>query len=428
VARALAEVSARSIRQLARSKWQSSGLSDQHARRLKFRALNADEVVKLNPRFHEAGALHIPYFDLEGKQTKFYRIRYLEKLPGPAGQVEKPQRYDQLPVLQEAYYPPLKNWHEISKNPKVSVAITEGELKAACATAHGIPMIALGGVYSFMSSKRGITLLPSMKQWEWKDRQVYVVYDNDLKNNPDVLDAQHRLSQVLLAEGRASLYIAIPASAQKMGVDDFIVKHGAKEFIDLFDKAEPFPEADALWKMNSEVVFIKKMDSVVERENNLLMYPDPFVRHVYANRFYMQQTEKGSGKNRHVVLEKAPLAERWLKWEHRAELWDVAYEPGQSKIINGMWNLWSGWGVTPKKGTVEPWTWLLDFLFVQRQAGAPVLRAVVRLPDPKSRGQTLHGGAALEPHQAVGEVDDSDSAIKDLWRERGDGQRQRTEI
>lgn len=357
----------RTPKHLARSKWQSSGLTDHHARRSGFRALSAAQVKALSSRFHGAAALLIPYFTLAGKRTQFYRIRYLEKLPGAAGVVENPQRYDQLPVLQEAYYPPLFDWQKIAEDPKINIAITEGELKAACACANKIPMMALGGVYSFMSGKRGIELLPSMKEFVWKDRMVYITYDNDVAHKPQVMRAQRLLSQRLLSEGARIKYVSIPPGPAK-GVDDYIVKHGAKAFVNLIDKALPFTESQALWGLNEEVVLIKKIDVVVERTTDLLMYPDQFMRHTYANRHYMQQIEKGSGKNAHVVLEETRLAPRWVEWEHRAELWDLSYDPGQPKVVNDKtWNLWPGWGVTPKRGDVRPWMWLLDFLFANDQ-------------------------------------------------------------
>jgi hypothetical protein len=227
VARAIADVERRTIKQLMVADLAKSGLVP-HARRLAVRALEAGEVKARWSGFHEAGAMLIPYWTLDGKPTKFFRVRYLEKLPGADGAARNPQRYDQMPVLQEVYYPPLlkKPWCEIAKNVEVGVAITEGEKKAACACAHGIPMMALGGVYSFMSSKRAIDLLPSMREFVWKERQVYIVYDNDLVSNPDVLRAQHVLSQRLLAEGAKIRYISIPKSRSKGSVDDYIVAHG----------------------------------------------------------------------------------------------------------------------------------------------------------------------------------------------------------
>lgn len=355
----------RSIQQLAVAKWRASALDEGHARKLRFRALSAAQVRAKNAKFHEAGALLIPYWTLDGKPTKFFRIRYLEKLPGAAGVVEKPQRYDQLPVLQEAYFPPLldQTWRKVAKDPSIPVAVTEGELKAACASAQGLPMMALGGVYSFMSGKRAVDLLPSLKEFNWKDRTTYIVYDNDLVNNPDVLRAQHLLSQRLLAEGAKINYISIPPGPEK-GVDDYVVKHGWEAFSALLDKAEPFLEGEALWKLNGEVVYIKGVDAVIERETHMVIDTDRFVRHVYANRHYFEQIEKGSGKNKHVVLEKASLAKRWVEWEQRAELQELCYEPGQPRVVSDRaWNMWDGWGVEPKRGQISQWHWLMEFLF-----------------------------------------------------------------
>lgn len=352
---------------LAQSSWVASGLSDAHAKRLGFKQVNART---LDAKFHDVQALHIPYFDLQGKKTKFYRVRYLEQLPGVAGVVAKPQRYDQLAVMQEAYFPPLlkASWLKISQDSDISICFTEGEKKAACACANGIPMIALGGVYSFMSSKNGVDLLPLLKQFKWKERKIYIAYDNDITQKPEVMEAQRRLSQALLALGAKISYVAIPPGPEK-GVDDFIVKFGAKAFGELIEKAEPFLEGDALWKLNEEVVFIKNdgVPIVVERASSMTMNVEVFQRAVYANRHYMQQLQKGSGKTAHVILEKTQLAPRWIQWEHRAELGKLVYEPGHQKVYQGKhfkgWNTWDGWGLAPKKGNVQPWHELLDFLF-----------------------------------------------------------------
>lgn len=364
MARPTADGRARTIHQLVEIKYQSSGLTVLHARKLRLKALTASQVHALSPKFHAAGALQIPYFDLHGRPTKFYRVRYLEKLPGVAGLVEKPQRYDQLPIMQEVYYPPLlkSSWSAIAKDPKVSVAITEGELKAACACAHGVPMMALGGVYSFMSGKRSLDLLPSMKEFNWSERQAYIVFDNDVSTKPEVLRAQIILSQRLLALGARISFISIPPGPEK-GVDDFIVKFGAAAFAGLIERADPFLEAQALWELNSEATYIKKINVVIELETGLIMDPESFKRHRYVDRFYMKSVERGTGKNKHVVLEQEPLAPRWMEWAHKSKLWDLTYEPGQSRIYKNSWNAWTGWGVTPKKGDVRPWTWLLDFLF-----------------------------------------------------------------
>jgi len=367
VSSALVDVEKRTIRHLAQSDWARSGITDAAAKRLGFKPLGPQHVAKLSPRFHLVGALYIPYFDLNGNRSRFYRIRYLERLPGAAGAAVKPQRYDQLPVMQEVYYPPLLEdlWSSIAARPEVAVCVTEGEKKAACACLNGIPMMALGGVYSFMSQRRGIDLLPSLQQFQWKERKVYIVYDNDITHKIEVMKAQRALAQRLLAEGARIAFVNIPPGPEK-GVDDYIVKHGAAAFSELINNAQPFTEGDALWKMNEDVVYVRTTDIVVERSTNLRMEPGRFMRHTYANKFFMQQVIKGSGKNEHVTLEKANLAPRWMEWEHRAELSSLAYEPGKSKVIDGeAWNTWNGWGCAPRRGDVGPWKWLMEFLFMK---------------------------------------------------------------
>lgn len=358
----LVEVQHQTIKHLARRKWQSSGLSDKAAKKLALKGLNADQVQALGAKFHAAGALHIPYFDLRGAQTKFYRLRYLERLPGAAGASEKPQRYDQLPVLQEAYYPPLLDWSAIAKDPTKPIAVTEGELKSGSACAQGVTMMALGGVYSFMAAKRGIDLLPSMKEIIWAERVTVIIYDNDVVTKPEVMEAQNRLAARLTQEGARVYFAAIPEGPAK-GVDDLIVAKGVKALKEVLADAVPYQDGAALWALNTEVVYLKKPNIVVERDTCLLMDPDRFQRHQYADRTYSRNIIKGSGKAAHNVLETVHLAANWMEWPHRSKLWDLTYAPGQPRVTANSWNGWEGWGLKPKQGDITPWNNLLDFLF-----------------------------------------------------------------
>lgn len=364
MARREADVDTRTVQQLAQASWQASGLSDAQARRLGFRALSAGQVKNLAAKFHDAGALYIPYFDLSGKRTKFFRLRYLERLPGAAGVTEKPQRYDQLPVMQEAYFPPLlkRAWKELAQDNEVALCITEGEKKAACGCARGIPTLALGGVYSFMSSKRGVDFLPALEQFNWQDRKVFVVYDNDITHKLPVMQAQKALADQLTARGARVFFANLPPGPAK-GMDDYIVQFGTNKFQEILDQAEPYAACEALWQLNSEVCFVKQMGAIIERASNTVMRSHEFIHAHYANRHYAEPQEKGNGKNRHIVLVKKPLAPAWIQWEKRAELEKLTYQPGQDKIVAGAWNTWNGWGVKPKRGDISPWIWLLDFLF-----------------------------------------------------------------
>lgn len=66
------------IEELARKKWESSGLNATHAKKLRLRAISADEVQRLGIEPAWAG-LHIPYFDENGRETEFCRVRFFDE-------------------------------------------------------------------------------------------------------------------------------------------------------------------------------------------------------------------------------------------------------------------------------------------------------------------------------------------------------------
>ncbi len=211
---------------LAANKYKSSGLGDSDAR-----ALGLKPVVsarELCTSFHPVAALKIPYFDFACKPTQFYRIRYLDKLPGFAGQAAKPQRYAQAPgTLNEVYLPPLMDWKAVRDDPAKLIVITEGELKAACAVQRGYNCIGLGGVDVWRSKKQGFDLLPQLAQIQWKGREVWIVFDSDCATNPSVKKARDRLAAKLGAHGANVFGINLPAGPKddKVGLDDFLIRY-----------------------------------------------------------------------------------------------------------------------------------------------------------------------------------------------------------
>lgn len=356
--------------QLARAKWASSGLTDEHARQLGLQALTGEDTAALASNFHKVAALLIPYWDLTGKPTKFFRIRYLTELPGFAGVVTKPQRYAQpAGTLNEVYLPPLfkSKWKDIASNSEVPIYLTEGELKAASACARGLACIGLGGVDVWRSSKRGIELLPTLAAFEWHDREVTIVYDSDAATNENVVRAQRQLARELLNRGAMPRIASLPPGAEgkKQGLDDYLVANSAEDLAELLAEAPPFGEAEALWSLNEEVAYIRNPGLVVVRETGQKVAPAAFAQHMYANRHYFESkvTKKGPPK-----IERKPLAPRWISWERRFELERVTYAPGQPQLYGNEWNTWPGWGVQPKRGSVAPWRWLLDYLFQNESA------------------------------------------------------------
>jgi hypothetical protein len=365
---------------LARAHWQASGLTDEHAKKLRFRPLAANETTELNPKFHAVRALHIPYFDLSGKPTEFFRIRYLEKLPGFAGLAEKQQRYAQpAGTLNEAYFPPIldQSWTDIATDTSVTIHISEGEKKSSAACAHGLATIGLGGVDVWLSTKREIPMLPALAKIKWQNRQVVIIYDSDAASNPNVVRAQLKLAKELTSRG-AHMSIASLPPAEKcrkggkgsyckedlscgcQGLDDFLVAEGEPALAEVLKNAPGFPESEALWELNEEIVYVLNPGFVVVKETGFKLDPNRFVAHAYANRHYMAGEATKDGN---TVLKKKRLAPRWIEWEHRHELEAMTYAPGRPTVTDGRLNSWPGWGCAPIKGDIAPWHWLLDFIF-----------------------------------------------------------------
>lgn len=349
---------------LSRAKWQSSGLTDAHAKKLRFRPLTGEETAGLG-KFHAVRSLHIPYFDLKGKPTDFFRIRYLEKLPGFAGLAEKPQRYAQPSgTLNEVYLPPLLpvDWEDVAGDTSVTIYITEGELKAAAACAHGLATIGLGGVDVWRSTKREVTFLPVLEKIKWNNRNVVIVYDSDAATNPNVVRAQRKLAHELVERGALPAVAALPPGPDgaKQGLDDFLVAKGPEALTMILKDAPAFPEAEALWQLNEEVAYVTDPGIVIVKATGQRLDPGSFVAHAYANRHYMATETNKEGV---PIFKKKKLAPRWVEWEHRHELQGITYAPGKPQIHDGQWNAWPGWGCEPVKGDISPWHWLLDFVF-----------------------------------------------------------------
>lgn len=356
---------------LARAKWASSGLSDDDAAKLRFRVLSPEETAAAVGAKHALPSLLLPYFNLDGTEAEFYRVRFLaQPTTGFGAQVAKPQRYAQRPgSFIGVYFPPVVDWAKVALDSAEDLVITEGELKAACACVHGVACLGLGGVDSWRSAKRCVDMLPVLKEIKWTGRNVCIAYDSDAATNPDVLRAQRQLAEELLERGAVIRVASLPPSAAgvKQGLDDFIVAHGREAFLDLVSDAEATPEAQALHEFNTEVCYVKTPGVIYERLRGTCIAPGAFTAHAYANRVittFIPAEKEGERPKR----KKVPLAERWLKWPARYEVERMTYRPGQPAVSvdekgRAEINAWGGWGCEPVAGDVGPWTWLLDQAF-----------------------------------------------------------------
>lgn len=342
-----------------------SGLTKEHAKKLALRLLEPTATKALAPHFHKQAAIRIPYFSPDGKPTSFYRLRYLGKAPGFEGQSEKPQRYAQAKdTINEVYLPPLleQEWFKVMADKNVPIVFTEGEFKAACGCANGFPVIGLGGVDVFRSRKHQMSdLLPILADIEWKGRDVYIVWDSDVAIKEGPIKAQHALAYRLLKRGAIPHLLGLPSdpALDKVGLDDFLVRHGSEAFQTLLDESPQWEESEALWLMNEECVAVVDPPLIIGRrpkeEQDLYMAPRMFADYQFANKTVMVD---GQAKS---------VAKEWLKWPQRFQVERMVYQPGQPRMSGGKWNTWRGWGVEARAGDVKPFHDLVDFLF-QRES------------------------------------------------------------
>lgn len=351
-------------RALMLEKLETACLDADDAKLLRIKPADPQELAALE--FPVKQAMELPYFDAAGGLTGFKRWRYLEDTRSPLMQKtdKKPMRYIQAGgTVSEVYLPPIVDWAAIQKDPAVQIAITEGELKAACATKHAMPCIGLGGVYSFKSTKKKLPLLPIFYDFVWKDRYVMMAYDSDAHSNPMVVKARSELCQELLALGALPYIVNITAADDnsKRGLDDLVYQEGAAELVALISEAEAFAPSAALHQLNTELVYVKDPGMVVVLESGLKMRASDFVNHAYSNRHYWEELLTPQGEPKMV---KKKAANGWLEWAFRLELERIVYAPGGPKITDAAeYNIWAGWGCEPKKGDIKPWRDLLDHLF-----------------------------------------------------------------
>ena len=339
-----------------------SGLDAADAKLLGITPLDRAATAKLFPGYSAAG-FKLPYYDVNGAQRKdVYRVRLLESPVGSFA-TTKPLRYLQPKgSTPAAYFPRSTDWAVIAKDPTKRIVITEGEKKSACATKHGHPCIGLGGVSSWRSAKLGWSLLPELAAIEWAKRSVYICYDADSQTNPDVANAAAGLTTELVKRGALPRVVVLPTldDVPKTGLDDFIVSEGADAFTDLLDETDSDDLSAALWEFNSRFAYVRNPSYVYDDQQYNRISPQKFHIELYSN-IWAQKRILGPNGPR---VKDVQVAKTWLDWPLRRTYAAEIYEPGQPRVVNDNLNCWTGWGVEPAEGDIDPWSRLLDHLFV----------------------------------------------------------------
>jgi hypothetical protein len=113
-------------------------------------------------------------------------------------------------------------------NPGVPVWFVEGVKKADSLASRGECAVTLTGVWNFKgrNSLGGTTILADFDYIALKDRECYVCFDSDYRDNPSVSKASARLAEHLSRKDALVRIVYLPAGEQgeKVGVDDYLAQ------------------------------------------------------------------------------------------------------------------------------------------------------------------------------------------------------------
>jgi len=359
---------------LCRDKLTSSGLDVSDAQLLYIDFLDGAATRAQHHAFKRLSSLKINYYSPKtGKplgdwanSPPFFRLRYLEN----DGSAKKQQRYTQPPnTAPVAYYPQNFKWKALIDDVDAPLIITEGELKAAKACKEGFPTIGLGGVHNWRAQKLGVPFLPSLELVVWQRRNVYICFDSDYRTNQQVCLALIALAEELHRRGAFCHVVSLPQlpGLEKVGLDDFLVHAGAnaaEQFRQLLVEAEPLGITAPLFELNKKYVYVQNPGLIVDQLSKFKTSPGAFKEHLQSTTNYSSRQLKQDGT---VSYKTVSAAAEWLKWPLRSEVTKITYRPGLDHFTTvddlPHFNIWPGWGVSPRDGDVGLFLKLVDHLF-----------------------------------------------------------------
>lgn len=381
------------------------------------------DVSKLYPEMKAGPAIMIPYYASNGEMVRmrngdpFCRVRRLESDAEEAkGFVKKKKiRYTQPRNMPpQVYFPQVGDldWAEIQSNPIVPISITEGEAKAITACSFGFQTIALGGVYNFTTPAG--TLLPELELFDWKGRDVYIVFDSDAATNPGVLTAEARLVEELQRNKEAKCHIVrLPADGdKKVGLDDYLLEHGGDAFETLLGSARPMDGLSLkIIGMNKRYAYISGEDAVWDMEDKALVQKGGFLNGGLSSTIkHIQQGKQGD-----KVIK---VAERWLNDSHAQRYSEILFRPSEGRIVEGKHapalNIWDGWP-DYSEGDVGPFLRLNEFLFSKTEKSIRDLPLKIMAYKAQNPAEKIPLGIVLIGQQGTGKTMWCDALMKAFY-------------
>lgn len=331
---------------------------------------DVDDARAVDPSYPAEPALVLPYWRPDGGDLirrpngePFSRIRRLVPAPPQHGFAkQKFAKYLQPPKSGlHVYLPPGRDWIAMQRDAGHAVIITEGEAKAVRAGMEGFPVIALGGVWSF--STPGGALLDELRAFEWYGRDVYIAFDSDAADNPQVLAAEARLVYELQAQGGARCRIVrLPQNGTKIGLDDFLNSQGPDALDRLLRLSESLSPLDAkVVAFNKHLAWVEHDGMVYDIEEAKWIRKDNFTS---GSRWSSHKhiTMSANGRSQKTIS----VASEWLTHHWARRYGEGIFRPNEGEVCvseqgTPALNLWRDTPGIP--GPVEPFLDLTSYLF-----------------------------------------------------------------
>jgi putative DNA primase/helicase len=187
--------------------------------------------------------LCIPFTGPDGKPVGYARLK--PDRPRNSNEDGKPIKYESPKgSSNRAYFPPGTG--AALAEPSAPLIVTEGEKKSAKADQEGCPCVGLIGVYGWQKKRRRDAdgkpqgdreLIDDLTRVAWQGRPVYLCFDSDAATNANVRRAESHLAEALASRGATVRVVRLPPGPPdaegkpgKVGLDDYLVAHGADAF------------------------------------------------------------------------------------------------------------------------------------------------------------------------------------------------------
>ncbi len=188
--------------------------------------LGKSELEKLgfSPSQRHAPGILIPLWGVDGNGIVGYQFRPDSPRHNNKDKVIKYENPSGVSVRLDA--PPA--CRELLGNPGIPVWFVEGVKKADSLASRGACAVTLTGVWNFKgrNSLGGTTVLADFDYITLKDRECYICFDSDYRDNLSVSQAAARLGEHLRRKGAHIRIAYLPAGehGEKVGVDDFLTQ------------------------------------------------------------------------------------------------------------------------------------------------------------------------------------------------------------